>query len=75
MPYAAVLPVAAFCLGCYFVLVADASPRSKAGVVAVLLLAFFMPAFVPARRLVSMKLQFALSIGLLLYFKAQPDQY
>jgi uncharacterized membrane protein (UPF0136 family) len=41
----------------------------------VLLLAFFLPAFVPARQLVSMGLQLVLSIGLLLYFKAQPDQY
>ena len=75
MPYTAILSVAAFCLGCYFVLVADASPRAKAGVVAVLLLAFFMPAFIPARHLVSLGLQLAISIGLLLYFKAQPDQH
>ncbi len=74
MPYTVVLSIAAPCLGCYFVLVADASLRAKVVVVALLLLAFFMPAFVPARHLVSMGLQFAVSIGLLLYFKAQPGQ-
>ena len=75
MPYTAVLSIAAVCLACYFVVVADASLRAKAGVVVALLFAFFTPAFVPARHLVGLGLQFAVSIGLLLYFKLRPDQY
>jgi uncharacterized membrane protein (UPF0136 family) len=73
MPYAVVIPIAAICLSCYFVLVAATSQRTKATVLVVLVLALFMPRVVPGRQFVSTALQLLLSIGLLLYFKAQPN--
>jgi uncharacterized membrane protein (UPF0136 family) len=69
MGYAVALPIAAFCLSFYFALATAASSRTKAAVLSVLALAFFMPRAVPGRQFVVMGLQLLLSIGLLMYFK------
>jgi hypothetical protein len=74
MPYSAVLPISAICLTFYFVIQATVSPRTKGTVLAVLVTSLFMPHVVPGRQFVVMGLQLFLSIGLLLYFKAQPDR-